>query len=199
MLIGICGKARSGKDTVAEHLSCVYGFETYSLAKPLKSLVMDLFQMSHEQAYGDAKEIIDPRYDKSPRWLLQFIGTEVFRDLYDDIWIDAGMREYRKCLNDRRQQCVELCEPALDFGFVIPDVRFPNEFEAIKRNGGYIWKTVREDHIGASSGIEGHRSETSLDSIPDSDFDHILHATSGQISFLYKQADEGIFKIRKDY
>jgi hypothetical protein len=185
MLIGICGKARSGKDTVAEYLKTAYDFETYPLAEPLKNMVMDLFQMSNEQMYGKEKEVIDPRYDKSPRWLLQYLGTDVFRKLYNDIWIDLGISEYKHLL---------------EMGFedvVIPDVRFINEFEAIKRNGGYVWKTVREGHTGASSGIEGHRSETELDVVPSSSFDHILSAASGQISFLHEQADEGICKIRK--
>jgi len=178
MLIGIMGAARSGKDTIATHLKYKYGFIPYSFATPLKDVVGDLFDLSHDQLYGELKEVIDPRYDKSPRWLLQYIGTDVFRKLYPNCWVDKGVRMYRKRLEEDGE-----------VRMVIPDVRFRNEFDAIKEAGGHVWKTVRTDHHGASGGIEGHPSEVEMQSIPDKEIDMVVSAVTGELGKLYEAAD----------
>ena len=43
MLIGICGKAGAGKDTVGDFLIQNYGFNKIALADPIKRLVKDIF------------------------------------------------------------------------------------------------------------------------------------------------------------
>lgn len=189
MLIGIYGKARSGKDTVANHLFHEWGFVKYSFANPLKSIVAELFDMTNEQMNGDLKEVVDERYGKSPRWLLQHIGTDVFRALYENVWSDLGIRRY----NNAKK------EHGPDIRMVIPDVRFPNEMEAIKVAGGYIWKTVRPDHEGAKTGIANHPSEVSLDGLPDSAFDSVLSAASGQIPLLLQKAETAVEKILAEH
>jgi len=58
-------KAHSGKDTLADYLEEEKGFIKYSFAKKLKSVVADLYGFTHEQMYGELKNVPDPRYIKS--------------------------------------------------------------------------------------------------------------------------------------
>lgn len=186
MLIGLHGKARSGKTTVAMHLVDVYGFSEMSFAYPLKSLVMDLFDMSEDQVYDeDLKEKIDLRYGMSPRRMLQYLGTDVFRLIYPNIWTDYLIRSYRK--NESKKSKL-----------VVSDVRFKNEKEAIEKEGGYVWRIVRRENPGPSSGFQGHPSECDLDDVPDSSFSAVLSASSGDVEGLLARADEEVSKLLKE-
>lgn len=184
MLIGIVGKARSGKDTVANFLVAEFNFAKLSFADPLKAIIMELFDMSHEQLYGDLKEVVDKRYAQTPRWLLQYIGTNVFRKLHENIWVNAGIRQCEKTLANQNVA-----------GIVISDVRFQNEFSAIKEAGGQLWKVLRIDHEWVSGGIENHVSEIALDNLPDNAFSSILSACSGELDKLYDQARQEISRV----
>lgn len=141
MIIGITGLIGSGKDTIAAHLVEKHGYERYSWATPLKDMTAILFGWDRDMLEGttpeqrEQREKVDPWWDKkmdkyelvSPRWALQFIGTEVMRDtLHKDIWVLAGMKRIANKQN-----------------VVIPDTRFPNEIKAIKEMGGVIWNVQR--------------------------------------------------------
>jgi hypothetical protein len=141
MIIGITGLIGSGKDTIASHLVEKYGYERYSWATPLKDITATLFGWDRDMLEGvtieqrEKREQVDPWWDKklnkydlvSPRWVLQFIGTEVMRNtLHQDIWVLAGMKRIEGKQN-----------------VVIPDTRFPNEIKAIKEMGGVIWNVQR--------------------------------------------------------
>ena len=60
MLIGLLGKKRVGKDTVAEYLIEKYNFIRYAFADPIKEIAGIMFNFSYEQLYGNQKEIIVP-------------------------------------------------------------------------------------------------------------------------------------------
>ena len=141
MIIGITGLIGSGKDTIAAHLVEKHGYERYSWATPLKDMTAILFGWDRDMLEGttpeqrEQREKVDPWWDRkmdkyelvSPRWALQFIGTEVMRDtLHKDIWVLAGMKRIAGKQN-----------------VVIPDTRFPNEIKAIKEMGGVIWNVQR--------------------------------------------------------
>lgn len=194
MLIGLYGKARSGKTTVAKFLKDYYSFEEFSFAQPLKHLVRELFDMSPEQLESDElKEKIDLRYGMSPRKLLQYLGTNVFRELYPDIWVDYAIRRYKKIMAYPHADDMKY-SPAI----VISDVRFKNEKRAIEINNGVVWKIVREDHAGASSGIKGHPSEHDLDDVPDSEFAAVLRARSGDLEGLRNQAEKALNRFLEE-
>ena len=59
MIIGLSGKKRVGKDTVADYLVSKYGFIKYSFADPIKAVAKILFGFSENQLYGNNKEEID--------------------------------------------------------------------------------------------------------------------------------------------
>jgi hypothetical protein len=66
--------------------------------------------------------------DLTPRWVLQYWGTEVVRrSFHDDTWIASLENKLRKTTDD----------------VVISDCRFPNEIAAIKRAGGTVIRVHR--------------------------------------------------------
>lgn len=186
MLIGLYGKARSGKTTVSDYLQREHRFGDLSFAHPLKALVAELFDMTLDQLYDETlKEKIDLRYGMSPRRILQHLGTDVFREIYPNIWVDHLIRRYRK-----------IKSPGLRF--VVSDVRFKNEKEAIEKEGGVVWKIVRKDNPGSSSGIQGHQSECDLDDISDSAYAAVLVAESGDVKGLLEKANKEVERLFKE-
>lgn len=138
MIIGVCGFIGSGKDTIADYLVGFHGFRRDSFAGTLKDAVAAVFGWDRELLEGRTKEArewreqVDPWWAErlgmpnlTPRWVLQYWGTEVCRHgFHDDIWIAALQARLAK-RNDHT---------------VISDVRFPNEIRAIKEQGGkVIW------------------------------------------------------------
>ena len=136
MIIGICGFIGSGKDTVADYLVNFHEFRRESFASTLKDAVSAVFGWDRTMLEGRTKEArewreqIDPwwanRLDMptlTPRWVLQYWGTEVCRKAFhDDIWIASLENKLR---NSRDS-------------VVISDCRFPNEISSIKNAGGSI-------------------------------------------------------------
>jgi hypothetical protein len=179
MLIGIAGKAFSGKDTVANWLCARYGFEVMRIVDPLKKMAAELFFMSDDQLNGADKEVVDSRYGFTPRYLLQYLGTDVFKKLYKNVWVDHLVARY-----------TDAASPNI----AVPDVRFPEEVEEIRKlTGSSLWKVKRSDHTGASGGIESHASEQDL---PDELFDVVISAKSGDVNSIYDQA-ENFFKAHQ--
>lgn len=78
--IAIMGEIGHGKSTVAEYLCKTYNYTEYAFAFPLKEGLRILFSLSHEQLYGNKKHEVDSRWNVSPRYLLQCIGTDLFRN-----------------------------------------------------------------------------------------------------------------------
>lgn len=152
IILGLMGAAGSGKSTVTAHLVERYGAVRYSFADPLKDMVARAFDLSPEQVRGTQaqKEAVDPRYNVSPRWLLQRIGTEGCRATFgESFWTD---------------QTLERIEKGQATLAVIEDVRFVNEAEAIRRvrrDGwaaeGFVWRLECPDR--QSSADTTHASE----------------------------------------
>jgi len=179
MLIGICGKAGSGKDTIADHLVQKYGFERIALAEPIRRLVKDVFVLDHHTVYDRVareQELTDwPGW--SVRKLLQFIGTELFRqNIEDDIWVKSLWLTVKQ-------------NP--DKNYVVSDIRFPNEMQFFIDNGGenfVSFKTVREGCNGCV-GIASHESEKyNLDA-------QYVFQNDDTIQELYRKVDDVMGKI----
>ena len=67
MIVGICGRAGSGKDTVVDILVRDHGFVKIAIADPLKRVLKDVFDFSDEQLWGPSKlrDAPDPRYPRT--------------------------------------------------------------------------------------------------------------------------------------
>ena len=119
MIIGFTGKARSGKDTAADHLVKRFGYHKYSFADPMKETINRLMGWTDGHGYGDLKDVVDPKWGISPRYAYQTFGTEYCREhLREDFWLikaDEAIGNYTHT--------------------VIPDVRFENEADYVRRRG----------------------------------------------------------------
>lgn len=141
MIIGVCGLIGSGKDTIADYLQNIHQFRRESFAHTLKDAVAAVFGWDRELLEGRTKESrawreqVDPWWadrlgipELTPRWVLQYWGTEVVRrGFHDDTWIASLENKLRKTTDD----------------VVISDCRFPNEIAAIKRAGGKVIRVTR--------------------------------------------------------
>jgi len=165
MIIGFMGLAGSGKDTCAEYLIKEYGFARYAFGDKVKDLARCLFDFSEEQLYGSEKEILDPRWDITPRESFQVLGTEfgqyfLHKELphlnvpYREFWSKQFEHWYN---NEIKKNC--------NLKVVISDVRFLHEVETIKRLNGFIIKIVRPSLT--KTNIHDHCSETEQNSVPE--------------------------------
>ena len=140
MLIGLVGLIGSGKDTVAERLVTHHGYKRDSFAKSLKDAVSSMFNWDREMLEGNTessrhwREQPDKFWSEkmgkeiTPRWVLQYFGTEVMRgQMYDGIWVDSVIGRYK------------------GENTVISDTRFQNEIKTIKAHGGIIVLVKREE------------------------------------------------------
>lgn len=159
-LIGIAGKARSGKDTAAKYLLNKLGgdWSTASFADPMKAMLNAIDVDTSDEAKG----LPGNQYGVSTRHMLQTLGTEWGRNLIaDDFWLTVF-----ESMNAGR--CL-----------IVPDVRFENEAELIREHGVLIC-------IEGRGGIEGgHISERKLQ-YDDRD---IYIDNRGSLSELYEKLD----------
>ena len=126
-LIGISGKAQSGKDTVGRYLCEEYHCMHYYFAKPLKEGAKIMFNLSDEQI-ENKEQTIEP-WGMSPRKIYQLLGTEVGRGIDVNIWVkNAEM----------------FVKSVAGFTVVITDVRFSNEAFWIHNRGGVVINIVRD-------------------------------------------------------
>jgi hypothetical protein len=195
MLIGLIGKAYAGKDSVADHLVANHKFAKRSLAAPLKEIVKNVFRLTEEQVYGKEKGIVDPRYSKSPRDLLQQVGTECFRKLYPNVWVDYLTEEYKRLSTIEDLGLLNFAK------IVVSDVRFLNEAEGIKKVDGVLWKLICPDHPSNMKMTEeqrNHPSETEQDSIPSEWISETFTVNYGNLPKLYHFADDALKCLEMD-
>jgi hypothetical protein len=201
MIIGICGFIGSGKDTAADYLVNFHEFRRESFASTLKDAVSAVFGWDRTMLEGRTKEAREWREQVdhwwaerlamptlTPRWVLQYWGTEVCRKgFHDDIWIASLENKLRNSKDN----------------VVISDCRFPNEIASIKSAGGLIVWVKRgelpdwyEHAISANRGNNIGLNEMKRRKIHasewawlGSDFDQII-SNDGTIQNLYESFEK---------
>ena len=175
MIIGISGKIGSGKDTLSIVINYLadksapdsfnrweqpleeYTYKNKKYAENLKCMVCFLIgcnRIDLEDREFKEKELGKEWDGLTPRKILQLLGTEAGREIiHPNIWVNSLFADY-----------------TTDSNWIITDVRFPNEAQAIKDRGGIVVRIERpggESHCGGA-----HASETALD---DYDFDIVIN------------------------
>jgi len=189
MLIGLVGLIGSGKDTVAERLVTHHGYKRDSFAKSLKDAVSSIFSWNREMLEGNTKESREWRekpdafwskkFNKevTPRWVLQYFGTEVMRqNMHDAIWIDSVIARYK---GDNT---------------VISDTRFINEIKTIKAHGGKIL-LVKRGELPTREEMQNNGSHQSEWDWIGSNFDYIIENNSS-IEGLNANVDQFIHQLQ---
>lgn len=131
-IIAIAGNARSGKDTLGKNICELLreydiNAATYSFADQLRAEVDSFLQ----ETLGISAYTTDNREKIIIRPFLVFWGTEIRRWMNASVWIDK--------LNER----IKHNEVA-----VITDLRFENEYNFVKENGGLVVYLTRIDKNG---------------------------------------------------
>lgn len=169
-LIGLTGKAGSGKDTVASWMAPILDASTYAMAAPLKDGYAAMFGRHPNEMTREEKEAPIPGFDFSPRVAMQRLGTEWGRSLSQNIWVQMAEREYQ----------ARLTHGLKGNYMIITDVRFDNEAEWVAGHGGVIVRVERPD-VGQ---VAQHASERGL---APGYVDHVLYNT-GSLEDLKEQA-----------
>ena len=173
LLIGLSGRARTGKTTAANHLANTYDLVTYALADPLREGLMNIFNLSPCDFDDERKELTIDWLGLSPRELMQSMGTDWGRhQVHPELWLLLAEKnlEFLGQTNDNAR------------GFVISDLRFENEADFVRKRGGMVIHLLRPD----AAEVNPHISETGI-GIQDNDL--VLH-NDGAIEDLFGQLDE---------
>lgn len=149
-VIALCGAAGCGKDTAGHHLKNHHGYGLLKFAGPLKAGLCAMFGWLPEQLEnGEWRERELPSIGKSPRQLMQTLGTDWGRNLvHPDLWMLLA------------RQRIEQARAMGLSGVVFTDCRFANEAQLVKDMGGLVIRVVR----GSAKPIASHVSESSMPS-----------------------------------
>lgn len=136
-ILAFSGRKQSGKSTSSDYIESIINnnslnisYRVYSFADPLKQdICMNILGLTYAQCYGsdeDKNTLTDLEWEGkklTAREAMEIIGTDIFRRLKNNVWVDATLN---KILRDN----VDLA--------IIPDCRFPNEVNTILDHSGCV-------------------------------------------------------------
>lgn len=178
-LIGLAGRMGAGKDAVADILVDTAGYKKFGFAYSLRDEVTEIIQSRQcpedypedlrelaSRYFGHPEKVWEKPTEPDMRVLLQHHGTEYRRARDNDYWVKR----------------------TLDAIFMLPrvvltDVRFPNEYTAVKDDGGEIWLIHRDEVSNAFN--QGHVSEYFVKTLNSGNVDRVIH-NDGTLADLYR-------------
>jgi hypothetical protein len=158
-ILAFSGRKQSGKTTAGEYVvslitkeSLPISYKLYSFADPLKQdICMNLLGLTYEQCYGtddDKNTLTNIKWADMPnevqnkhtddmlhniyltaRQVMEVVGTEIFRKMYSNIWVDATINKIK---NEKYDLAILL------------DNRFPNEVDSVLENDGLVIRLTRD-------------------------------------------------------
>lgn len=182
MIIGISGKAQSGKDTIGAIIQRLTNpgwdiledntWEIRKFADALKEIITiltgipraDLEKIEVKQSTlgsewnrsvpcNCCEECgFEKKIETTVRDFHQIIGTDAIRLYFPNAWVNALMNKYKE-----------------DNKWIVTDVRFPNEADIIRKKGGILIRVIRV----TTGDISTHPTEIALDDY--TEFDHIIY------------------------
>lgn len=153
IIIAFAGPAGAGKDTaaniLAERLKHRRRVARLAFAQPLKEAARHLFGFTDEQLYGEEKELAVWKGEKSPRDVLQWLGTDVLRANDPDHFLHLMRARIDKADADI---------------ILITDLRFDNEADLVREMGGRVVWIKREGRAQKKIETTQHASEAGISS-----------------------------------
>ena len=148
VVLGVTGFKGCGKSEVRKYLARSYGFTHLPMAGPLKAMLAAI-GLTDEQLNGSTKEVpCAVLCGSTPRHAMRTLGTEwgrmmVANNLWTHLW----------------QQSAISCKTPL----VTDDVRFENEFAAVRELGGKVLRVTRLGHQATAHASEAMMAELEPD------------------------------------
>lgn len=169
--IGLLGKMRSGKDTVASYLIKEYGFKSFAFGDGIGDVIDAYFP----QAWEDGK----------PRKHYQVIGQS-FRQLNEDVWVEQLLNKVKDCkgnvvITDTRQSNEVMALKKEGYKIIKIISNDANRIDRIQAQGD-TWDISTFTH----------ETEIGVDKAP---FDYLI-INNGTLEDLHKEVKTIINKIR---
>jgi hypothetical protein len=182
VIIGLSGYAKSGKDTVAGIIQKYEpSFEIKKFSGKLKLIASILTGIPAEEfekqdvkdgylsgiwnrdiiEFAGENMWVTPGADPYPvRNFLQELGTDAIRDcIHPNAWVNALMCDYKAINTARGTNEFDVEDIDIEPNWLVTDVRFPNEADAIRKAGGIILR-IKRTGVGPAN---AHPSEIALD------------------------------------
>jgi len=222
MIIGINGKIGSGKNLVCTIIQGLTAAKKHNIENPSfewikkyyinsiweqKAFAAKLKQIGSILSGIETEKFEDQDFKKTlmgsewdyesepmlVREFLQKLGTEAIRNgLHTNVWINALFADYKSSYVQHPN--IEYMRQKVYSNWIITDMRFPNEMEAIKARHGITIRVIRPQFIINGKVIikDLHPSETALD---DAKFDYEI-INDGTIEELIEKVREILIKQR---
>ena len=149
VLIGVHGKPRAGKDTIAYYLMGKHNFVRFGPGDPVKRTAAVMFDVDIKNFYDDKlKDAMNPYWKMTHRDILQKVGKESSRDVFgEDFWM---------CHIEKKLLTLPDDVP----GLVLPDIRYANETHWVRDHGGLMIFVERPNRPAVAD--ESHPAEQGL-------------------------------------
>ncbi|MDP2167953.1 MAG: hypothetical protein Q8J64_06455 [Thermodesulfovibrionales bacterium] len=172
LIIGLAGRAGSGKTAAAKHLEEKFGFRRVSIAMPIKEAAIQFFGCTHEEVY----ETKPPHV----RTIMQGLGMFV-RELKRSFWLER-LPFYNERLKKRRLP--------FNVNWVIDDLRLKDEAQVLKTDYDAILVKIicpdaPVDHM-LTDEQKAHPTEAEVDSI---EADYIINLPYGNVGRLKEEIE----------
>ena len=149
VIVGLTGKARSGKDSAANAL-IQQGYIKLAFADPLKRAMAALTgEVLNAYHSDELKEAVTPALGITRRKGLQDLGTAIRTTFGSEAFVRLLQYDILRGNPGHRY-------------YVVSDVRYPNEAQALREMGGTIIQISRPDHAGLTGSEALHSSEAGL-------------------------------------
>lgn len=160
-IIGLLGRSRAGKDTIADYICNQYPtYQIVRLSYSLKKAACCLYDYTMDQVESSSKEIVDTRWNKTPRETIQSLTNYMMSYMGVDFFTKKLFNAY-----DNGKYSSHI---------IIPDIRYPHDIEEIERRGGIVIKVERpnnpvqhsfENHIDTLYGTKTILNDKGIDDL----------------------------------
>lgn len=198
MIIVLSGKKCVGKDTVADEMKhqifmhyakmgvpnnqIVTALKT-PLAMPIKRIVSDMT--------GFTISVLDKHKEMPLKHFTEYESDKSPRDFYKEVGDKLGEMFGKECFVKHIVREIQEWQQEIAEHFIIPDMRFDFEFEYLKKLQDIVFIRVKRDIPNNDT----HPSETSLDNVPDSEFDYVIE-NNQNLLFLKEEVERILKEIK---